>query len=148
VIFDSSGSALRTGLTAHPSLVKPNLDELITLVGHELETQAEICQAVEDTSQEYEVDMVVTLGAEGAIASLGNKMYRIEKLPVKVVSSAGAGDGVLAGLALAISRHEPLERGLVYGFALAGAIVQTLATADFCLEDYHHFLDKVSILPM
>jgi hypothetical protein len=34
-------------------------------------------------------------------------------------------------MALAYARREPLENGLRSGFALAGAIVQTLGTADF-----------------
>jgi fructose-1-phosphate kinase PfkB-like protein len=63
------------------------------------------------------------------------------------VSTAGAGDGVLAGLALALARGEPLEAGLRYGFALAGAVVQTLATAAFRLEDYQALLPQVELIP-
>jgi fructose-1-phosphate kinase PfkB-like protein len=65
-----------------------------------------------------------------------------------VVSAAGAGDGVLAGMALALERKEPLLYGLQHAFALAGAILKTLATADFRIEDYQELLSQIKITPL
>jgi len=148
VIFDSSGAMLAAGLKAKPSLIKPNLDEITSLLGYRPGSRDEIMQAVKDICKAYAVDMILTLGEEGAIASLSRRLYSIEPLFVPVESAAGAGDGVLAGMALAISRQEPLERGLTYGFALAGAIVQTLATADFRMEDYENLVQRISVVPL
>ncbi len=72
----------------------------------------------------------------------------VQPLSVPVVSAAGAGDGVLAGMALALSRGEPPISGLRYGFALAGAVLQTLATADFNIEDYEALLPQICIQPL
>lgn len=71
--------------------------------------------------------------------------YFIHPTSLPVVSSAGAGDGVLAGMALAYFRQEPLEDGLQHGFALAGAILRTLAIADFLVEDYQELLPDICI---
>ena len=98
--------------------------------------------------EEFGTDVIVTLGAEGAIAVIGNSSYFIHPISVPVVSSAGAGDGVLAGMALAYLHKEPLEYGLQHGFALAGAILGTLATADFRVEDYHELLPQICITPL
>jgi len=35
-----------------------------------------------------------------------------------------------------------------FGFALAGAILKTLGTADFELEDYEKLLPQICILPL
>jgi len=148
VIFDTSGPAILEGLKARPTIVKPNLDELSTLVGHPLSTFPEIKSVVLGICDEHKIDMVLTLGNEGSLVCLRGQLLRVEALQVGVASSAGAGDGVLAGLALAIAQHETMEKGLVYGFALAGAIVQTLPTADFRLEDYNQLLDKIEIIPL
>lgn len=148
LIFDSSGAMLAAGLKAKPSLIKPNLDEITSLLGYRPGSRDEILQAVKDICKAYAVDMILTLGEEGAIASLSGRLYSIESLSVLVESAAGAGDGVLAGMALAISRQEPLENGLTYGFALAGAIIQTLATADFRIEDYENLVQQVSVVPL
>jgi fructose-1-phosphate kinase PfkB-like protein len=61
------------------------------------------------------------------------------------VSVAGAGDGVLAGMALAYLRKQSFEYGLRHGFALAGAILQTLPTADLEIEHYEELLPQIKI---
>jgi fructose-1-phosphate kinase PfkB-like protein len=71
--------------------------------------------------------------------------FFVHPLKLRVVSAAGAGDGVLAGMALAYERRASFEYGLQHGFALAGAILKTLGTADFRVEDYRELLPQVRI---
>jgi fructose-1-phosphate kinase PfkB-like protein len=89
--------------------------------------------------------VIVTLGEEGAIAVFRDGAYFVDPVSTSVVSAAGAGDGVLAGMALAYDGQKPLEYGLRHGFALAGAILGTLATADFRVEDYQELLPQIRI---
>lgn len=145
VIFDSSGPSLSDGLKKHPALIKPNLSELADLIGYIPESQNEVQQAAEKLCKEFGTNVIVTLGEIGAIAVFSDASYFIHPVPLPVVSSAGAGDGVLAGMALAYSRKEPLENGLRYGFALAGAILQTLPTADFRVEDYQQLFPQIKV---
>ena len=51
-------------------------------------------------------------------------------------------------MALAYLHQEPAEYGLRHGFALAGAILRTLATADFKIEDYQELLAAIQISPI
>jgi 1-phosphofructokinase len=150
VIFDSSGPTLVAGIKNRPELVKPNLVELGDLLGEVLASKHEVQQAARKLREEFGSDVIVTLGAEGAIAVFGNSSYFVSPLSilVPVASSAGAGDGVLAGMALAYFRQEPLEYGLRHGFALAGAILRTLATADFLVENYEDLLPDICITPL
>jgi fructose-1-phosphate kinase PfkB-like protein len=90
-------------------------------------------------------NVIITLGSEGAIAVCEDRSYFVHPIPISVVSAAGAGDGVLAGMALAYLRSESFEYGLQHGFALAGAILQTLATADLRVEDYQELLPQIRI---
>jgi 1-phosphofructokinase family hexose kinase len=145
VIFDSSGPSLTAGLKGRPVLVKPNQAELGDLLGYLPSTRDEIKQAAVELQQNFGAGVIVTLGEEGAIAVFEEGSYFIHPPTLPLVSSAGAGDGVLAGMAIAYSRQEPLEQGLRYGFALAGAILGTLATADFRVEEYQHLLSQVRI---
>jgi 1-phosphofructokinase len=148
VIFDSSGPTLVAGLKSHPEIIKPNLAELGDLLGEVPASQGEAQRAARKLRDEFGSDVIVTLGAEGAIAVFGDRSYFIHPLSISVVSSAGAGDGVLAGMALAYFRREPLEYGLQHGFALAGAILKTLATADFLVENYQELLPHICIAPL
>jgi 1-phosphofructokinase len=148
VIFDSSGPSLVAGVKSQPDLIKPNLAELVDLLGEQPASRREVQQAAIRLRDEFGVHVIVTSGEEGAIAVFGERMYTIDPVSVPVASAAGAGDGVLAGMALAYSRGESLEYGLQHGFALAGAILQTLATADFRVEDYQQLLLQISITPL
>jgi len=88
------------------------------------------------------------LGEEGAITVFEGGSYFVQPLSIPVTSSAGAGDGVLAGMALAYSSKESIIYGLQHGFALAGAVLKTLATADFQIEEYINLLSQVNIIPL
>jgi len=145
VIFDSSGPSLITGVKSRPDLIKPNLVELGELLGYQPASKEEARNAACRLRDEYGTDVIVTLGAEGAIAVTGEAAFFVHPISLPVVSSAGAGDGVLAGMALAYSRRESFEYGLQHGFALAGAILQTLATADLRVEDYQELLSQICI---
>src|SRR5215216_760037 len=148
VIFDSSGPPLVAGIQGHPELIKPNQTELRDLVGYLPESPQEVQQAAEKICEQFGSNVIVTLGEQGALAIFRDSSYFIHPLSIPVVSSAGAGDGVLAGMALAYFRKERLEYGLQHGFALAGAILQTLATADFRVEDYQQLLSDIKITPL
>jgi len=148
VIFDSSGEPLRAGLKSHPELIKPNQAELGDLVGYLPASSQDVQQAAQKLCEEFESNVIVTLGEQGALAIFRDASYFIGPISIPVVSSAGAGDGVLAGMAMAYLRKERLEYGLQHGFALAGAILQTLATADFRLGDYQKFLSDIKIMPL
>ena len=148
VIFDSSGAPLVAGIKSHPNLIKPNLAELGDLLGFMPASQAEVQQAARKLHKEFDSNVIITLGAEGAIAVFDIGAYFIHPISIPVVSSAGAGDGVLAGMALAYLRQEPFDYGLKHGFALAASILRTLATADFRIEDYQELLPAICILPL
>lgn len=147
VILDASGDALRAGLEARPTVIKPNRDELGWLVGNKIETLEQAFEAGRQILDQSGAVVVLTLGAEGALAVQAEKTWRIPVLDAPVVSSAGAGDGVLAGLAAALSQGKPLEEGLRLGFAAAAAVLQTPGTADCRRADVEQFVPEIVLQP-
>lgn len=145
VIFDSSGPSLVAGIKSRPDWIKPNLTELGDLLGYIPESKQEIKEAARKLHDEFGSGVIVTLGGDGAIAVFEKDSYFIHPVSVPVVSVAGAGDGVLAGMALSFLRHESYEYGLRHGFALAAAVLMTLPTADFRVEDYQDLLSRSHI---
>lgn len=148
VIFDSSGPSLLAGVKSRPEIIKPNLAELGDLLGYRPESQKGAQKAARTLHDQFGSNVILTLGGEGAIAVLNQRSYFIHPISVPVVSVAGAGDGVLAGMALAYLRQESFEYGLQHGFALAGAILQTLPTADLLAEDYEELLPRIRMEPI
>jgi fructose-1-phosphate kinase PfkB-like protein len=145
VVFDSSGPNLRLGLEAGPTVIKPNEAEIADLLGQMPQSWDEARQAALQVQQRYGSAVVVTMGGQGALAVWGERCWRIPPLQLTVASAAGAGDGVLSGLALALAKGLPVEQGLRTGFALASAILLTPVTADFNLEDYERLLPAIEL---
>lgn len=147
VVFDSSGEGLQAGLKAQPTVIKPNRAELEVLSGQLISSLETAYQAAQHIQEQYGVSLVVTLGKEGALAILPDHAYWIPPPAVKVVSAAGAGDGVLAGLATAFSQGKPFEEGLRLGFAAAGAVCLTPGTADCSRADVERLLPTIELVP-
>jgi 1-phosphofructokinase family hexose kinase len=147
VIFDASGPSLLAGMDGKPNFAKPNIDEIAELSGEKVTNiQSAFIQA-KRLQEKYGTSFIITLGELGALAVLPDRAYRIPPLKIKVISSAGAGDGVLAGLAAAISQGKSIEDGLRLGFAAAAAVCLTPATADCHREDVEAFLPKIRLIP-
>lgn len=148
VIFDSSGPGLLAGLSAGPDLIKPNRVELEEITGQKIEPTVEsVYQAALEVKNQFGVNVIATIGSQGALAVLLHTSYFIPALPIKVVSSAGAGDGVLAGISIAYSQQKPVEEGLRLGFAIASAVLLTATTADYDPVDFERLLPLIQLIP-
>ena len=146
VVFDSSGPGLISGLEGKPSIMKPNLDEISELAGFKVTSIESSYEAAIAIQKKFGTSVIITHGSKGALAVLQNKAYWIPSLDIPVISTAGAGDGVLAGLALAYANKKPLEEGLKLGFAAAAAVCITPATADCKRSDVDHFLPQIQLI--
>jgi 1-phosphofructokinase family hexose kinase len=145
VVFDSSGTALKTGLGGRPSVIKPNQDELQGLVGRKLKTIEEIESAAREIYKRFDCIVIATLGEKGALAVSNEASLIIEPPQVNVKNTAGAGDAIIAGVAHALAEKLPLEEGLRLGFAAAASVCTSLATASCNREEVDAFMDQVQI---
>ena len=98
IILDTSGEALREGIHAGPTILKPNIEELQYLVGHSLTSEAEIQQAAYQLLNEDIELVVVSMGKRGAM--LVEQATTLIATPpgVTVTKTFGAGDAMVAGL--------------------------------------------------
>jgi len=100
-ILDTSGEALREGIQAGPTIVKPNIGELQHLIGRPLTSEAEIQQAAHQLLNEDIGLVVVSMGRRGAM--LVEQATTLIAIPpeVTVKKTFGAGDAMVAGLVTA-----------------------------------------------
>jgi ribokinase len=66
------------------------------------------------------IAVVVTLGAEGAVAFTGSETWQIGALPIKPVDTTAAGDAFVGAFAAAIDRGAALPAALRFGSVAAG----------------------------
>ncbi len=101
IILDTSDDALREGIEAGPTIVKPNIDELQHLVGHALTSEAAIQQAAHQLLNEDIELVVVSMGKQGAMLVEQATTYIATPPSVTVKKTSGAGDAMVAGLVTA-----------------------------------------------
>lgn len=127
VVLDSDGDPLRRAVHAGPYMVKPNIHEFGRLVESnvgEVDEIVEHAKAFQDTI-EY---VVVSMGARGAVGVSRYGCYHVVPPKVKVRSSAGAGDSLVAGIVFVISEGGSFEEALRVGVACGTA--STLSAED------------------
>jgi serine/threonine protein kinase len=117
VALDTSGEALRKGLEAIPTLVKPNRQELAEAFGEGMDTDEQIVKAIARLLASGVRYAVVSLGAEGAIGGSEEGIWKAVPPSVSVVNTVGSGDALLGGLL-----HALLTKKLRFEDALAFAV--------------------------
>lgn len=128
VFLDADGASLRHALDAEPQLVKPNRHELARLVGRALETLEETAAAGRDLLKGDTEKVVVSLGAEGALFLTPDVSLWAHGLQVEVGSTVGAGDAMVAALALCEERGLDLEQTARLAVAASAANVMCSGT--------------------
>src|SRR5947199_4292508 len=101
IILDTSGEALREGIQAGPTIVKPNIEELQYLIGHALASEAEIQHAAHQLLNKDIELVVVSMGRQGAMLIEQARTLIATPPGVTVKKTFGAGDAMVAGLVTA-----------------------------------------------
>ena len=122
IIVDTSGKALTEAIKEEVYLIKPNQKELAQLAGKDfLSKNEQEAFAMELVNSKKAKFVAVSLGARGAfLASSAGIVYR-NTPSVKVKSTIGAGDSMVAGMVYAIqqglSAADILKWGVICGVA-------------------------------
>lgn len=99
IALDSSGSSLDTlARCGFVNLIKPNADELATLVHRHLHAIGDVLDAAREIIAECGLEVaLVSLGGDGAVAVTEREAWwGLAKAP-EIVNTTGAGDATLAG---------------------------------------------------
>ncbi|MBT2224345.1 1-phosphofructokinase family hexose kinase [Nonomuraea sp. NEAU-A123] len=140
-IVDADGEPLRHAPGGRPSIVKPNAEELARAVpegGPE-----EGAQALRGRGAE---SVVVSMGAEGLLAVTPEGIFRA-RMPYKVEGNpTGAGDSLVAGLALGLVERSPWPERLSRAAALGAAAVAAPVAGDFDRDVYADIHPRIVIV--
>ncbi len=143
VFLDADGAAMAKGLEALPYLIKPNEQELARLLGRELpDLDAILCGASELLGRGVE-KVVVSLGSQGALYVTREQVIHAQGLEVPVGSTVGAGDSVVAALAVAEVLGLSLEEAAQLSTATGAANVMCSGSQAAEYEVIQHLIPQV-----
>jgi tagatose 6-phosphate kinase len=163
-LLDAGGEALRLGAAAGPEIIKPNLAELELAAGHSLRAGPApgladhagggLATADQATADQATADLaavaaaardliaagaraaVVSLGPDGLLALAGQDCWHVASPDVAVRNPTGAGDAVVAGLALGLARGWAWPDLLRHAAALGAATVASPVAGEFDRAEY------------
>ena len=126
-------------------MIKPNRSELETMIGRPLKGVGDI----RDAALRY-IDLgvevvAVSLGADGALITNGEKTLYAPRVNLEVKGTVGAGDAMVAGLAAGFMAECELEECFRMGVACASTRCVTEGYKTIDKTVYKAFLDMVKI---
>lgn len=144
VVVDTSGDALRAALEEGVFLLKPNAGELAALVGKEELENTDLDHAAQQIiAQGQAAIVVVSLGAQGAALYTATEKIRMIPPLVKIRSTVGAGDSMVAGMVSVLARQGTPEEILRMGIACGSATTMAEGTALFQKKDVDRLYAEV-----
>jgi tagatose 6-phosphate kinase len=131
VILDTSGALLRAGLAASPTVVKPNRDELAALTGSDLRDLGDVIAAARSLCTQGPEWVVVSLGADGALAVNAQQAVQVLAPRVAAVNPVGCGDVLVSGLATGLAAGLTVDAALPFAVRVAAASAAHPETGHF-----------------
>ena len=141
-VVDTSGPALKKAAEMGVCLMKPNLKELSQLADKEHVSAMEQEEIAAEIIKKGKAKMlIVSLGARGAMLATGDSIEYVVPPTVKQESTVGAGDSMVAGIVLSLSRGDDLREVIKWGVAAGTAATMTPGTELCRKEDIEEILD-------
>ena len=121
IVIDSKSFTLADITELSPFLIKPNEEEIEEYMGQQISDFDSAANAARKLNEQGIENVMISLGAKGAILCTGGRVYSINAPKINAISTIGAGDssiaGFLFGLAEGRSAKECLRLAVAFGSA-------------------------------
>ncbi len=121
--LDTGGPGLKHGLGAGPFLIKPNRAEVEDLLKCSLRTRRELVEAARTLVRMGSEQVLISLGAEGAVGVAGQDAVFAAPPAIEARSSVGAGDTMVAAMVYAAVVGLPFRQAFRMAVAASAATV-------------------------
>jgi 6-phosphofructokinase 2 len=148
LVLDASGEPLRRAVAEGVSILKPSLREFEELTGETGCEESRLPLLARRLIDDGRCDvLILSLGARGVLWTSGAGRGRLTSPTVPVKSSVGAGDSMVAGVVLALTRGRALADAVRFGVAAGAASVMNPGTQLCRAADVERLYDEVAVVP-
>lgn len=146
-IVDTSGETLAKSLQgdSKPYLVKPNEEEISQVLGHKINTSADLKNALKSDLFDDIEWVVVSLGKDGALVKHKKNIYKVDIPSIEVINPVGSGDATLAGLTYGISNGRTPEEIMRFGMVTGMLNTMNQKTGHIDVQQFDQFFTQVSV---
>jgi tagatose 6-phosphate kinase len=143
--LDTSGEALRMGAEARPFFIKPNETEARSLLGLNANEPFDSALSAAKISQHYETKVLLSLGANGAVAAKSGEVFLVKSPKVEAKSAVGSGDCALAGLIYGTLQGFSFRESIICSVAAGTANTLTIGAGHFKFEDFERLRGEIQV---
>lgn len=143
VIFDADGEVLRYGLEECPYLIKPNINELKSIINctDDIESIKKATKELVDRG----IKTVVSMGEKGALYIDNQNILLAKPIKVDVKSTVGAGDSMVAAFAIGIHENMSIEETFRLAVASSTAKITKEGSLPPSREEILKYIELVEI---
>lgn len=146
VFIDTSGQSLEDCLRESPYMIKPNLDELSTLVGYSIPNEDHSIVTAIHSLDSFNIPIIaVSLGGDGSIVKTSDSIYRVYPPKVHAINTIGCGDSFLAGFIYGLSKDINMEEILRIATAISAATAESTLSVGYSSDRMNALKDAVRI---
>lgn len=125
------------------TLLKPNLNELRSLTGKNVQTDEEIVEAAEELRKRSNCQYVLTtLGAKGMVLVGDGEPYFVKSLAREVYDVSGAGDTTIAYLSTCMANGFPIRESVDIANYAAGIQVGKVGTSSVSWQEVRDLISN------
>ncbi|GAB6100547.1 1-phosphofructokinase [Halanaerocella petrolearia] len=144
VFLDTSGQPLKSALEVQPTLIKPNIHELEEIYEQKM-SQSQVIEVGQKLVKQGIKLVLVSLGSEGAILVTEGQILQANPPVVDPVSTVGAGDSMVAGMAVSYLEDKSPVDMLKFATAVSVATILQPGSEVGGLEETKEVIDQVEI---
>lgn len=144
-ILDTSGEALEQGIEAKPFLIKPNKEELESLIRKTIYTENDVVEGAKSLINRGINIVAISLGGEGSLVFTNDYMYRVRTPKISAINPVGSGDSMIAGFAVSIKRNYDFEDMLRLAAACGTANAMEEETGKVDLSKVNKLMNEIII---
>ncbi len=148
VLLDSSGAPLAEGVKGTPYLLKPNLEEMESLLGKGTGKKENLEEGLRDLIKTGIQVVCLSMGGDGALIMGREEFFRVEVPAIKAENPVGSGDAMLAGWAYGLLKGYNLEKASVFATACGISNALEKKTGRINPHQLEEISGQVKIVPL
>lgn len=148
VSLDCYNAPLRHAIQAKPLVIKPNLEELEMTFGQKFATLEAIIEKAQALCRDGIENVLVSLGADGAVAVCGGDVFRLYTDDLPVYNTVGAGDAFLSGFLYGWKNGMDTVACLRHCISFSQAVVSSRADEDKTLAQLTKYVPTARVEPI
>ncbi|MFK5950064.1 MAG: 1-phosphofructokinase family hexose kinase [Methylococcales bacterium] len=144
-IIDAPVAVMKKALESRPFLIKPNQHELELLTNKKLSSIEKIANEARAIVKQGTRYVCVSLAEKGALLATEDNSYYCNSPKIKVHSTVGAGDSIVAGLAYAFTENQSPQQALKFAVACGAGTATQKGTQLFDIKELENLAQQITI---